>query len=375
LTLTTNGGAGRHRVVLVGAHGYGRNHLERLARLHAAGRVRLAGIADPRPLDAGQLALAGDAVLGPDAAALIAGLQPDVVVIATPVHTHVDLALLALRHGAHVLLEKPPAPTLDGLERLLNAQRESGRICQIGFQAFGSAAVAELARQLDAGVLGEIRRIGVTGLWWRDHDYWTRAAWAGLRRLDGRPVNDGALTNPFAHGVALALRVDGSPGDASVRQVELEAYRTRAAEAHDTAVARVVTARGTTATIAVTLCAPEPAEPVLEVYGSAGTATLHYTEDRLVTPAGTGVHPRTDLLENLLDHLADPEVALLVPPAHTRAFTEVAEAVYQSPAPTPVAQESLGRLPGLIREAATTGRLLHELGAGWATAAPYRWKP
>ncbi|WP_165945610.1 Gfo/Idh/MocA family oxidoreductase [Micromonospora sp. KC606] len=371
----TPGRADQPTVVLVGAHGYGRGHLDRLARLHAAGRLRLVGVADPQPLDAAQRALCGAAVHHRDAAALIATVAPDLVVIATPVHTHVDLALLALRAGAHVLLEKPPAPTLDGFAQLLAAQRDTGRVCQVGFQAFGSAAFGELARQIRAGVLGQVRHIGVTGLWWRADDYWSRSAWAGRRWLHGRPVNDGALTNPFAHGVALALRLDGSGGDQPIGEVELDTYRTRAVEAHDTASARVRTALGTPVTMAVTLCAEQPVEPVIEVFGSAGTAVLHYTEDRLCTPAGENTYPRTELLENLLDHLADPGVPLLVPLAHTLGFTQVAEAVHRGPAPVPVAQESLADLPALTRRAAATGRLYRELGVGWARAEPFRWTP
>jgi len=365
----------RPRTLLVGAHGYGRGYLDRIARLHAAGRLRLTGVADPRPLDPGQRALAGDAATGPDAADLIAATGPDLVVLATPVHTHVDLAVTALKAGAHVLLEKPPAPTLDGLDRLLDAQRAGGRACQVGFQAFGSGAVTELARQIRDGALGTLHGIGVTGLWWRDHDYWDRAGWAGRRWLDGRPVNDGALTNPFAHGVALGLRLDGSGGAEAVRRVELDLYRTRAPEAHDTGAARIVSAGGTTVTAAVTLCARPPVEPVVTVTGSRGTAVLHYTEDRLTTPAGTTVHPRADLLENLLDHLADPAVPLLVPLAETRSFTQVAEAVQESPDPVAVAQEDLVGLSGLTRRAAATGRLYRELGAAWATAEPYTWIP
>ena len=368
-------GKPRPSVLLVGAHGYGRGYLDRLARLHAAGRIRLAGVADPRPLDPEQRALAGDAAYGPDAAALIAAIEPGVVVVATPVHTHVDLAVAALRSGAHVLLEKPPAPTLDGLGRLLAAQRDAGRACQVGFQALGSGAVTELTRQIGAGRYGRITGIGVTGLWWRDEEYWGRAGWAGRRRLDGRAVNDGALTNPFAHGVALALRLDGSGGDEPVRGVVLDTYRTRAAEAHDTASARIVTARGTPVTVAVTLCAQPPVEPAVTVYGSLGTAVLHYTEDRLSTPDGTSEHQRADLLENLLDHVADPAVPLLVPLAETLAFTQVAEAVHESPAPVEVAQQALTGLPELTRRAAATGRLYHELGADWAHAEPFTWTP
>ncbi|MEV6344025.1 Gfo/Idh/MocA family oxidoreductase [Actinoplanes sp. NPDC051851] len=363
------------RTVLVGAHGHGRGHLERLAELHGEGRLRFTGVADPRPLDAEQRALAGDAAYGPDAVALIEATRPDLVVLVTPVHTHVALAEAAMRSGAHLLLEKPPAPTLDGLDRLLRVQRETGRTVQVGFQAFGSGAVTELRRRIADGVLGEIHAIGGTGLWWRGEAYWSRAGWAGRRELGGTPVNDGALTNPFAHAVALALRLDGSGGGESVRRVELDTYRTRAAEAHDTASARILTARGTTATIATTLCAEHESDPVVTVYGSRDSAELYYTEDRLVTAAGETRHGRADLLDNLLDHLADPAVELLVPLADTLGFTQIAEAVRLSPPPLTVAQDELTDLGEITRRAAATGRLYSETGAPWARAEPFTWTP
>jgi predicted dehydrogenase len=367
--------ANRPTVVLVGGHGYGSTHLRNLARLDAAGRVRFVGVADPRPLDAEQRALVGDLSQAADAAVLIDALQPAVVVLASPVHTHVELALLAFRSGAHVLLEKPPTPTLDGLGQLLTAQRQAGVACQVGFQAFGSLAFDELSRLIQRQALGEVRRIGVTGLWSRDAAYWARTPWAGRRMLGGLPVGDGALTNPFAHGVALALRLDGSAGHQPIRAVELETYRTRPVQAHDTASARIETARGTRVTVAVTLCAEPPSEPVIEVFGSTGSARLHYTEDRLGTAAGSSVHPRVDLLENLLDHLADPGVALRAPLADARGFTQVVEAVRLGPDPTPVEERELTGLTDVVRRAAADGLLYSELGARWATARPFRWTP
>ncbi|MDI6100388.1 Gfo/Idh/MocA family oxidoreductase [Actinoplanes sp. NEAU-A12] len=363
------------RVVLAGAHGHGRGYLDQLAKLHATGRVRFVGVADPRPLCIEERAVAGDAAWCPDAVTLFEATAPDLVVLSTPVHTHVALAEAAMRAGAHLLLEKPAAPTLAGLDRLLTLQRETGRTVQVGFQAFGSGAVSELRRRVNARELGEIRAIGATGLWWRGEAYWNRAGWAGRRCLDGHDVNDGALTNPFAHAVALAITVDGSGGDQPVQRVELDTYRTRAVEAHDTGSARVRTARGTLATIAVSLCAEPEAEPVVTVYGTRDSAELRYTEDLLVTAGGVTRHARTDLLENLIGHLADPRVALLVPLADTLGFTQVAEAVRHSPAPAEVDQAELGDLGELTRRAAATGHLYRELGAGWARADPFTWTP
>ncbi|WP_430782117.1 Gfo/Idh/MocA family protein [Actinoplanes sp. G11-F43] len=377
-----SGPAGAHgsgpvpRVVLAGAHGHGRGHLENLARLHAAGRVRFTGVADPRPLCAEERALAGDVAWAPDLHTLLAAENPDVVVICTPVHTHTDLAEAAMRAGADVLLEKPVAPTLAEFDHLLSVQRETGRIVQVGFQANASGAVTALRDRIAAGELGEIRAIGAAGLWWRGEAYWHRAAWAGRRRLAGREVNDGALTNPFAHAIAAALLLDGS-GAEPVRRVELDAYRTRAAESHDTASVRIRTARGTLVTVAATLCAEPETEPVVTVYGSRDSVALHYTRDLLVSGgpgplADSARFSRTDLLENLLDHLAGT-AELLVPLAGCLAFTQVVEAVRLSPDPLPVPQDDLTDLIDLTRRAAAGGNLYSELGADWARATPFTW--
>jgi predicted dehydrogenase len=76
----------------------------------AADRCRLVAVADH---SADRLAMAGRTHPGVrlerSGEALIADPAIDAVVIATPVQTHFDLALAALRAGKHVLLEKPLA--------------------------------------------------------------------------------------------------------------------------------------------------------------------------------------------------------------------------------------------------------------------------
>lgn len=55
-----------------------------------------------------------------DAASLIARTDIDAIAIATPVSTHFDLALAALRAGKHVLVEKPLAASSDEVLRLID---------------------------------------------------------------------------------------------------------------------------------------------------------------------------------------------------------------------------------------------------------------
>ena len=52
----------------------------------------------------------------------------DLVAIATPAGTHVDLGLAALEAGKHVLVEKPLASTLEGGKKLVAAAHATGRV-------------------------------------------------------------------------------------------------------------------------------------------------------------------------------------------------------------------------------------------------------
>lgn len=376
--------AGVPRVLLVGAHGHGRTHLRNLRRLR--GRARLVGVCDPRPLDGELRDLAGPVPASGSLPELLESTGPDITIICTPIQTHVDLAATAMRAGSHVLLEKPPAPTLAEYERLLDEVRATGRACQIGFQDLGSHALDAVRRMLAEGAVGDPRGIGVAGVWVRDASYYARARWAGHRQLDGVPVVDGALTNPFAHAIAAALRIDGSEGAGGLVRAETELYRAHPIEADDTSSIRLTTSRDTTITVAVTLCGARQRHPYLRIHGTRGRITLWYKRDelRLETPqaAETLQFPRTDLLENLVDHLHDPGIPLLVPPEQARAFMDVVEAIRTAPEVTPIPGRFWrvrGTGPGERRlvegidEAITTSadtlRLFGELELPWANAA------
>lgn len=65
--------------------------------------------------------------------AAIAGRQFDGVVICTPAHTHIGLAVAALRHGAAVFIEKPLGTTLVGIDKLQEAMAECGRFAAVAY--------------------------------------------------------------------------------------------------------------------------------------------------------------------------------------------------------------------------------------------------
>jgi len=378
-------------VALVGVHGHGRWHAERVAALEQAGRLRLTAVADPRPPESGTLP---NGVARHDSLAglLAAGPPPDLTLIATPTPTHFALAEAALRAGSDVLLEKPPVTGLAELEALRKTAAETGRVVQVGFQSLGSAALPRLRALLADGAIGEVTGIGAAGAWCRPETYWRRAPWAGKRWMNGVPALDGALTNPFAHAVVTALAVLGKDAMAQVPgRISLELFHANPVEADDTSAVCVELPGAPPILVAVSVCAPKPAEidPWVRVQGTKGEAVFAYTAGRLTVSGldgGSGVeelsetYPEADLLANLLDHRERPdEVPLMVPLEDTIGFTSVLQAVRDAPEPRAIPAEyisvedfAVGRattvkgIVDLVQSCARDQKLFSEAGAPWA---------
>jgi predicted dehydrogenase len=80
----------------------------------------------------------------------------DAVAVATPVHTHFDLALAALRAGKHVLLEKPMTRTSREAARLVEEAARRGLVLMVDHTFVYTPAVRKIRALIDAGDLGAI---------------------------------------------------------------------------------------------------------------------------------------------------------------------------------------------------------------------------
>ncbi|WP_433718295.1 Gfo/Idh/MocA family protein [Actinoplanes sp. CA-051413] len=371
-------------VALIGANGHGRSHRRRIAELERTGSVRLVALADVQAIDPEPPVPPGVAVFN-DHRELLAAATPDVVVICTPPHTHLPIALDALAAGCDLLLEKPPVPTVEAHATLQAAVLSSGRSCQVGFQALGSLAAQTLFDAVHAGRLGAIECVATVASWRRDDAYYARAPWSGRRVVDGRPVLDGALVNPLAHAVMQSLAVAAAAGAGEPVLLEAERYRTRDIEVDDTAFARITFRGGLRMMAAVTLAGEDFIAGDVIVTGSAGRSTLEYPTDRLDLPGITAPAGRIDLLENLVAHRRDRAgVALVAPLERTAAFTAVVQALTGPGAAPPTliddtfveavgsGPERVQVIPGInavLREAAETLKLPSESGVAWAVPA------
>jgi predicted dehydrogenase len=80
----------------------------------------------------------------------------DAIVIATPVSTHYELALAALRAGKHVLVEKPLAQTSEQVDRLIEDAERRRLILMVDHTFLYTPAVQKIRDLTVQGALGEI---------------------------------------------------------------------------------------------------------------------------------------------------------------------------------------------------------------------------
>ncbi|WP_407118062.1 Gfo/Idh/MocA family protein [Bradyrhizobium sp. LMG 9283] len=80
----------------------------------------------------------------------------DAIAIATPVHTHYELAMAALRAGKHVLVEKPLAPSAELVSRLIDEADRRGLTLMVDHTFLYTPAVQKIRELLLKRELGEI---------------------------------------------------------------------------------------------------------------------------------------------------------------------------------------------------------------------------
>jgi len=124
------------RVGIIGFGFMGRTHL---AAFRADKRASIVAVADGRIaeavaksaglIDTGASADLSGVRTHTNADDVINASDIDLISICTPTPSHVELATRAMRAGKHVLLEKPVALDCDSVRKLMEVERETGKIC------------------------------------------------------------------------------------------------------------------------------------------------------------------------------------------------------------------------------------------------------
>jgi predicted dehydrogenase len=80
----------------------------------------------------------------------------DAVVIATPVSTHFKIAMAALSHDKHVLIEKPITQTVREAQTLIDEATRRHKVLMVDHTFVYTGAVRKIRSLVDAGELGEV---------------------------------------------------------------------------------------------------------------------------------------------------------------------------------------------------------------------------
>ncbi len=80
----------------------------------------------------------------------------DAVIIATPDHWHKKIVIDTLNAGKHVYCEKPMVQKFEEGQAIIKAQKDSGKLCQIGSQGMSSLGNEKAKQLYEEGAIGDI---------------------------------------------------------------------------------------------------------------------------------------------------------------------------------------------------------------------------
>ena len=334
------------RVAIVGIGGYGWELIGKLREAAAEGRCQLVAAADN---NLGELFHEADELrrleveLFSDAVTMLEAYRKrcDAVYIASSIHTHAPLTIAAAEAGYHVHLEKPPAATVQEVDRMVAALGAQKRMCLVGFQAIHSDDIRFVKDRVVSGRLGEVKWLSCCAGWPRNRGYYLRNSWAGELRAGTHWVLDGPATNALSHQLMnmLFLASARPEGFATPGSVRGELYVAGPVSSHDTAAIEVRTAEGPAIFLLVSHCTEENFGPVIEIAAEKGRvrwamgkgATITYNDGTSETCPPDPDSGRRKMVLNFLEAVAESDPGRLrCPLAATCAFVLALDGAHES---------------------------------------------
>ncbi len=169
------------RLALIGAGTIGKRHVKAIADTESA---ELVAIADPDP-QAAEFAESCGVPCFFTTGEMLNAVEPAGVIVATPTEQHLGPCMESLRHGCHLLVEKPIAATLDEAAQMVEAAGEKGLHVLVGHHRRYYPQVEKARELLQQGAIG--KPVAVSGQWCvRKHDSYYEPEWR--KRWQAGPV-------------------------------------------------------------------------------------------------------------------------------------------------------------------------------------------
>lgn len=382
-----------YRAALIGIGGFGEYHINIIEPLVKEGALKLTAFAEIRPEafpdTVNRLTAIGAVPYTDYEQMLTEQKDSDFVIIATPIATHKAIAARVMSMGYHVMVEKPPAVTIQDVDEMIAVQKQTGKKCQVNFQNVSLSSFRQMLSLLEQGVIGEVTQITGVGRWHRTQAYYARTPWAGKLMHNGQYVLDGTFTNPLAHLLNNCLQAAGAVDSKLMipEAVQAELYHVNDIEGDDVACIRAEMPGQLKVNFYAMLCHTTNDRPYIQVKGSRGSMRWSYDNSLIVrTDKGEEKFQYEEedrvrkMYLNLMQSIEDDQVSLYSPIESCRSYVLVSNGAYESAkAVVPIdkkyieeieAEGSIARiLPALseqIHELADQGVLFSEAPFSWA---------
>lgn len=118
--------------------------------------IEVVGLADPSEHMRSRAADRSAAPVFGDVGEMLAATTPDVVIVATPPHTHLELGRMALEAGAHLVMEKPFVSSLADADELISAAKTAGRGIALNHEFREMPILSSVRRAIQNGAHGDL---------------------------------------------------------------------------------------------------------------------------------------------------------------------------------------------------------------------------
>ena len=130
----------------------------------------------------------------------------DVVHLCIPHDLHAPVAIDAMRHGIHVLTEKPIALTLQDADEMIRVSEETGMKLGCIFQTRYNESVQQLKERYDRQEFGKVSTARSYLSWYRPDSYYDTSDWKGTWEHEG----GGTLIDQAIHSIDRVRCIIGS---------------------------------------------------------------------------------------------------------------------------------------------------------------------